>query len=308
MGEPLALRCATESLAREEPLYGTASRVQRWMVVEQPGAWGRDALAHSGLDPTVAATLVAEARRHRVRVLLARPAGFRIRHRAGPRRVFLAHSGTERTWLRQVEVPFDQAAALLDVDLGALAFPDPPAGPGIGPGPESLFLVCTNGRHDPCCADLGRPVIRALMDAAAADVWEVSHVGGDRFAANVVCLPDGTYYGRVPPERAAALLADHRGGTLDLACYRGRSAHPPLVQAAEWFARRPLDERRADGVGVLSTEHRDDGTVAVLVQARGGAALEVVVRPERAAPAQLTCHVPRESAPFAYRLVALAPA
>lgn len=308
MGEPLTLRCATESLAREEPLYGTASRVQRWLVVEQPGAWGRDALTQSGLDPAVSAALVADARRHRVRVLLARPAGFRIRHRDGPRRVFLAHSGAERTWLRQVEVPFDPPAALLDIDLGALAFPDPPAGPGLGDGPEGLFLVCTNGRHDPCCADLGRPVIRALLDAGAPDVWEASHVGGDRFAANVVCLPDGTYYGRVPPERAAALLADHRAGLIDLACYRGRSAHPPLVQAAEWFARRHLDERRRDGLGVLSTEHRDDGTVAVLVQARGGATLEVVVRQERAAPAQLTCRVLKESTPAAYRLVALAPA
>ena len=37
MAEPLGPRCAAESLARDEPQIGTASRVQRWFVVEQPG-------------------------------------------------------------------------------------------------------------------------------------------------------------------------------------------------------------------------------------------------------------------------------
>lgn len=306
MGEPLALRCATESRAREEPLYGTASRVQRWLVVEQPGAWGRDALADSRLDRAVAARLAEDARRHRVRVLLARPAGFRLRPEGGRRRVFLAHTGAERAWIERIEVPADRPDALLGIDLAAAAFPEPP---GRGePGPAALALVCTNGRHDPCCADLGRPVIRALIEAGSPDVWEASHVGGDRFAANVVCLPDGVYYGRVQPPAAARLLADHRGGLLDLACYRGRSCHPPVVQAAEWYARRELGERRLDGVVVLSTDPRRDGTVAVLVQQRGGATLEAVIRREVGAPAQLTCHVRRETQVPVLRLVSLRPA
>jgi Sucrase/ferredoxin-like len=303
MAEPLALRCATESAARHEPLLATASRVQRWLVVEQPGAWGREALTASRLDRAVAAALADSARRHRVRVLLARRAGFRIRRGDGVRRVFLAHSGTERAWIERLDLPDDRPDALLGIDLGAVAFPDPP---GLGePGPPSLHLVCANGRHDPCCADLGRPVIRALIEAGAPDVWEASHVGGDRFAANIVCLPDGVYYGRVQPAAAPALLADHRAGVLDLACYRGRSCYPPLVQAAEWFARRELGERRRDGIGVLSAEHHPDDTVAVLVQQRDGATLEVVVRREPSAPAQLTCHVMREARTWAYRLVAL---
>jgi hypothetical protein len=305
MGEPLALRCATESLAREEPLYGTASRVQRWLVVEQAGAWGREALLESRLDRAVAARLAEDAQRRRVRVLLARPAGFRLRPGGGPRRVFLAHTGVERAWIERIDLPAERAEALLEIDLGATAFPEPP---GLGePGPP-LALVCANGRHDPCCADLGRPVIRALIEAGSPDVWEASHVGGDRFAANIVCLPDGVYYGRVQPPAAARLLADHRTGLLDLACYRGRSCHPPVVQAAEWYARRELGERRQEGIVVLSSDHRPDGTVAVLVQQRDGATLEVVVRREAGAPAQLTCHVRRESRPAVFRLVSLRPA
>ncbi len=304
MAEPLALRCATESLARSEPLVATASRVQRWLVVEQPGAWGRDPLTASGLDPAVAAALADRARHHRVRVLLARRAG--DWRRFADRHVFLAHSGTERTWLEELVVPAGEPGRLLDLDLGVAAFGDPP---GLGsPGPGSLCLVCTNGRHDPCCADLGRPVVRALVAAGTGDVWEASHVGGDRFAANIVCLPDGVYYGRVDPDRAPGLVAGHRAGVIDLDCYRGRSCHPPVVQAAEWFARRELGERRLDALGVLGAGHRPDGSYAVLVQPRGADTLEVVVARELAAPVQLTCHRPELGRPWVYRLVALRPA
>ena len=299
MAEPLGLRCAAESLARAEPQVGTASRIQRWLVVEQPGAWGAEALVESELDRSAAAALDAAARRHRTRVLLARRPG--ERRRADERRVFLAHTGVERGWIEQLTLPAGDAAALLAIDLGALAFPDPP---GLGePGPLGLHLVCTNGRHDPCCADMARPVVRALLEAGSPDVWECSHVGGDRFAANVVCLPDGVYYGRVEPHGAARLLAEHRAGLLDLGHYRGRSCYPPLVQAAEAFARGHLRERRVDGVVVLSTEPGPEGTVAVVVEQRGGDALEVIVRRERAGPAQLTCHVHRDSTPWRYLLV-----
>ena len=129
-------------------------------------------------------------------------------------------------------LPFDDPAALLDASTcPPLAFPDPP---GIGePGPPALHLVCTNGRHDPCCADLGRPVVRALVAARAPDVWECSHIGGDRFAANLVCLPDGVYYGRVDPDGAPGLVADHRAG-LD----RPRPLPGPELPIRRW-SRRP---------------------------------------------------------------------
>jgi len=300
MGDKLTLRCATESLARDEPLIGTASRVRRWLVVEQPGAWGRDALERSHLPADVAAPLVAHARSHRVRVLLARRPG--DMRRDGDRRVFLAHTGAERRWIEQLVVPAAHPERLLDIDLGPLAFPD---APGIGdPGPRGLALVCTNGRHDPCCADRGRPVVRALAAAGLPDVWESSHVGGDRFAANIVSLPDGVYYGRVEPDAAPALVTAHRAGTIDLRHYRGRSHLPPLVQAADLYARSHLGETRVDGLTVLSTEPGPDGASSVVLQQRDGDAVEVVVERVRAdVGVQLTCHVPDLSRPWSYRVV-----
>jgi hypothetical protein len=286
-------------------MLGTASRVRRWMVVEQPGAWGRDALMASKLDRDVAGAIAEQAERHRVRVLLARsPAR---RGRRATRRVLLAHSGPERWWLEQLDLPVDEPERLADVDLGLLAFGEPP---GLGePGPASVHLVCTNGRHDPCCADLGRPAVRALATAGSPDVWESSHVGGDRFAANIVCLPEGIYYGRVEPDAAPGVVAEHRAGRIDLAHYRGRSCLPPAVQAADAFARRHLDERRIAGLTVLSVEPWRDDAVVVHVQQRGGDAWEVVVGRERApAAVQLTCHVAQLSRPWAYRRLDVRPA
>jgi hypothetical protein len=301
VAEPPPLRCAPESLARTEPLIATASRVQRWMIIEQPGAWGVDALAESKLDRDTAAALAKTARAQGVRVLLARRANQR---RLGPTRtVFLAHSGAERWWLEQVHVDAADPKGLLELDLGALAFPEP-TGAG-SPGPPSLHLVCTNGRHDPCCADFGRPVMRALADAAAPDVWECSHVGGDRFAANVVCLPEGIYYGRVEPEHAAGLVADYRERLIDLDHYRGRSCYGPLVQAAEAFARSHLGERRLDAMSVLATEPRADKSVSVHLQQRDGLTLEVVVARDRSeSPVLMTCRG-GPGLPWHYRLLGI---
>jgi hypothetical protein len=300
MAERLTYRCATESLARGEPLIGTASRVQRWLVVEQPGPWGREAPTDSRMPTDVAEALTAAAQRHRVRVLLAR----RVTDRRadGSRHVYLAHTGAESRWIEQLVLPADRPHEVLDVDLGRLAFPDPP---GIGDrGPSGLALVCTNGRHDPCCADLGRPVVRALAAAGVGDVWESSHVGGDRFAANVVMLPEGVYYGRVGPEEAAALVTTHRHGHIDLDRFRGRSHLAPLVQAADLFARQHLDDGRIDGLTVLSAVPGPDGTVSVVLEQRDGATVEVEIRRERVElAAQLTCYVKEESRPWAHRLV-----
>ncbi len=302
MAEPPGLRCAPESLARREPLIATASRVQRWMIVEQPGAWGVDALAESKIDPDTATALAETARAQGVRVLLARRRANQ-RRLGATRTVFLAHSGAERWWLEQVDVEAADPKALLALDLGALAFPEP-SGAGV-PGPPSLHLVCTNGRHDPCCADFGRPVMRALANAAAPDVWECSHVGGDRFAANVVCLPEGIYYGRVEPDLAAGLVADYRERLLDLDHYRGRSCYGPLVQAAEALGRSHLAERRLDAMSVLAVEQRADRSVAVHLQQRDGVTLEVVVARDRSQSAALMTCRGGPGLPWHYRLVGI---
>jgi hypothetical protein len=122
---------------------------------------------------------------------------------------------------------------------------------------EPMFLVCTNGRRDLCCAKFGLPVYAELVWRDAVHVWESTHMGGHRFATNMLCFPHGVLYGRVHPEEAAALAERYQAGSLDLDHYRGRSCYSKVVQAAEYHLRRQagalgLDDfclERADEIG-----------------------------------------------------------
>ena len=83
---------------------------------------------------------------------------------------------------------FETLEDLAQIDLDAVSRGEAPDWPRLD-GP--LFGVCTHGRHDACCAERGRPVAAALTASHPDETWEISHMGGDRFAANMVVLPGG---------------------------------------------------------------------------------------------------------------------
>ncbi|MGH3346953.1 MAG: sucrase ferredoxin, partial [Nocardioides sp.] len=184
-------------------------------------------------------------------------------------------------------------AEVADLDLAAL-------GTGRSPGltrvAEPVFAVCTHGRHDACCAELGRPVVAALTEAQPGATWEISHIGGDRFAGNLLVLPHGLYYGRVDPPAAVAIAAGHRFGHLDLDHLRGRSSYPMPVQAAEIALRRQLGETRLDAVRLV--ERRREGDRWRTRFDVGAESWEVVVQSSLADPDRhrLTCLAERADA------------
>ena len=212
--------CSEVSEAFAEPLAATASRVDHWILVEYRGLWAYDALGGSGLSDQVKAHLAGQrdARPH-TKLLFVR----RTYRRGHPTlRVFWGSSPEHGGTLFHAEVGGYEE--LLGLDLTA---PGEPLG-------HPLLLVCTHGKHDRCCARRGRPLYQALEEQADEDwVWQSSHIGGDRFAGNVVFLPEGLYFGRVEPAEAWPLLDEYLAGRIDLAHYRGRSAYSFAEQAAE---------------------------------------------------------------------------
>ena len=295
------VRCADVAAERNEPVWATASVVQGWVLVEQPGAWGRDALFESRLPPAVAEFLVEEGRPHRVRTVLLRQPD---RPRSGRRRCFIASSGRPTPWIEhRTLVDPDE---LLALDVAAAAGPAPA---GFGETwDRPLYLVCTNGRHDPCCARLGRPVVRALLPGHEDQVWECSHIGGDRFAGNLVCLPHGLYFGRLGPDEAASVVAEYEAGRIGLDHFRGRAGDPFAVQAAEYFLRRETGLVGIDDVTPVSRERgRVGSTVSVRFATVGGDQVEVKVAVGPSSPRQLTCTAPGEGRPPSYRLLGVIP-
>ena len=167
-----------------------------------------------------------------------------------------------------------------------------------------LFLVCTHGRHDPCCALRGRPLVEALDRARPGRAWETTHLGGDRFAANVLVLPSGVLYGRVPASAASELADCADDGRLLVAHQRGRIGLPPIVQAALVYAHETLSIDKVDAFALETLERVDENTANVCLSAPFGY-VNVTILAETRSPAQLTCRGVRPAAAREYRGAAI---
>ncbi|MEO5708230.1 MAG: sucrase ferredoxin [Nocardioidaceae bacterium] len=292
-------RCAVESLGRAEPVTGTASTVRAFLLVENDGPWGTDALRDVRLPDEVKDGLRERSAAAGVRTLLVR------RHRGtGARpgvRVFAAYADPHDPWMESAALPAPEA--LLDLDLGALGRGE---SLGLAATDETFFGVCTQGRHDACCAELGRPTVAALAAAHPEQTWEVSHIGGDRFAANLLVLPEGLYYGRVTPEDASELAERHLSGHLDLDLLRGRSGLPFAVQVAEVAARRLAGRTGLRDLRVVSVARDSDLSVVRLDV--GGTLYDVRVRRTAGEAHRLTCRAGRDSDVPVHEVVDVRPA
>jgi hypothetical protein len=266
------------------------------MLLEHPGPWGPDALEESRLPAGVGRRLRRRARQLGARpLLIRRPGRSRLE---GPRRLFVVASCPTAAWAECHVV--GAPAEVLDLDLAPLRDDEPTGGEPLA---EPLYLVCTHGRHDRCCAEFGRPLAAALTLARPAQTWECSHIGGDRFAGNLLSLPDGRYFGHVPPAHAARLVGRLERGMLDLAHFRGRSCYPYAVQAAEWLVRDRERLDRIDDVRVERFDAIDSGVrVWLHVSPHRRLVAEVAVVPD-AIPRRLTCAATTEVSPPRFRLV-----
>lgn len=282
---------------RDEPMTATASRVERWLVVEHRGAWGPESVPSGRLPTVIARSLAAQAAAGRARLLLVRrPAGVAS---TDGRWVFAVDSrpGQERTWARHLDD---------DADLVHLDAPFGPDAPGWQQVEHPLYLVCTHGRHDRCCALRGRPVARTLAEARPAQVWESSHVGGDRFATTIVVLPSGLYLGAIEQAGVVGVVAALEAGTLPAGHVRGRSSLPLPTQAAQQFAREATGRWGVDDLALTLQESA--GPDAWRVVLAGPSPVEVVVRYDRKGDGQphvLSCDDEAKVAPV-FRLVSLA--
>lgn len=154
-----------------------------------------------------------------------------------------------------------------------------------------VFLVCTNGARDPCCALKGPRVVRALGGRAR----ECTHLGGHRFAANVLVLPDNLLFGRLDAESASALASSLDAGVLRLEHFRGRCTLTPEQQAAEILLREELGIEALEGLRHL------EGTTFALAN---GSVVTAQVRGEALPPRRVSCRDEKQESPTAWELVA----
>lgn len=225
--------CSAEALSVGEPLVGSAPEAASWIVLEQPGPWGRQALLDSHLDPALGRRLTELSAGTGVTVVLARHPDRPERAREGRRNVWVstAVGGAPRIRHGMIDDPADVATWDFDT-LGRGLLPD------VGSeADQPLLLVCTHSGRDRCCAVNGRGLVAGLLSRLEApdrgSVWECSHLGGHRFSPTVLSLPVSAVYGRLGDGAAMRLLSLAAEGRLLVDHLRGRSTLAPPLQAAE---------------------------------------------------------------------------
>jgi len=268
-------------------MLGTAFPADRILLVEQPGGWGVGGLAGSQFDAGIAQRLISTLGQQGIRVLAIRRPG----RRPAP---------AEHTWGfadcrpgRQDIVwgTYQTAGELLELDPVALAARE-------AKDTRPVYAVCAHGTRDMCCAIEGRPVATALDRQYPGRVWECSHVGGDRFAANVLVIPTGQLYGRVTDPIALALATE--AGRVLPDGLRGQIGLPPAAQAAVVHARRELGLAMVDAVQVLQVQGSPPDVQFVRLALPNGSCT-VAVQRVTGAPAILTCRDAKAKVPISYR-------
>ncbi|MBJ7337024.1 sucrase ferredoxin [Mycolicibacterium sp.] len=285
--------CSDRSRERADPMYGSASAGSSWLMLELCGPWGRSAFLESPsvVDPQLGRAIVRRAEKAGMRIAAIRRPG---RRSATPRwRWFVAHSHVGGEALRYGEVsgPVDYLDVALDGSDGQ-------------PVADPLVAVCAHGKHDQCCAVRGRGVAAAIAAQYPESTWECSHLGGDRFAATMLILPEGLCYGRVDATDPPHLVDLYVAGRLDNAHLRGRTSLPHAVQAAQYFAREALSDDSITGLAPVRIEP-GDGTCRTVLQGVSGP-VEVVVREQWSEPLLSQCSARLPGRVRTYALVSIA--
>ena len=117
--------------------------------------------------------------------------------------------------------------------LKGLTTEEPSGAVPCEPFPGRWLFVCVHAARDERCGRCGPPLLEALRgcceEEGLADVVvrATSHVGGHKYAGNLLIYPEGVWYGTVTPEDAARIVRDHlRGGRLVGELHRGSMLTP----------------------------------------------------------------------------------
>lgn len=237
--------CSAASAAAEEQIFGTASRGDVWMLLEYPGHWEVEAFADSHLSPVVKERIshylhtIPHSRLHFIK---------HERHREKFINLFVALTREDQPVMYKFKLTHYEDLLYLDIPA-LLANPELYA-PNLTT--EPIFLTCTHGKHDKCCALWGRPVYKELHNLVGLNAWQASHLGGDRFSANLACFPDGLYYGRVDPTEVGTIVAEYRQRRLYLEKLRGRVCYNFVTQVGEHFLRQETGLRDLPGYRFLT--------------------------------------------------------
>ncbi len=232
--------CSYLSATAGEPLIGTVGKIEVFFLLEYNGPWEEKAFEKSEIPQDVKQRLSSFSKALPAsKILLIKRTQDR---QAGLVRFFVGRTGEHEPCIYRFDL--HSYEELLDLDLNSVLQVGPKFDQYLKPG--SMYLVCTNGRRDQCCAHFGFPIYEALKKRLAGAVWECSHIGGHRFAPNLFHLPYGVLYGRLRLQDLDPLLERTQVGKIHLENLRGCTAYTEVVQVADYYLRQQTGELGLD--------------------------------------------------------------
>lgn len=265
--------CSEHSLSLNEPLFATAPRIESWILLEYPGHFSAKAFEESSLPQEVKNHLsaVLDATPHSRLLMIKKD--YEAEHSGFDLMLVTSHPSLQR----MARYRFSDYAELLTLDLHSF-FSNPPAASEADSA--AFFLVCTNGKRDLCCARYGLPFYTEMNRIAGQVVWQSSHMSGHRFAANLILLPFGIYFGRLRADEAERFVELSRAGQIDLQHYRGRTCYTEPQQAAEYFVRQHTGNTVIDDLLLTSSAEAGDDRWLMQFESRSGDTYLVNIRSE----------------------------
>lgn len=246
-------------IAREnnEPLYGTIKSADVWFLLEYNGIYTREVWDDARIPQEVIDKLKSYRNSHPL--LIRQPD--QINEIDGKISFFIVHGNTKQPIVYRFDL--NSYKDVLNIDFDAVL-----AGDVVNGTSEALYLICTNGKRDICCAKYGIALYNAMVEQVHTQVWQCSHFGGHRFAGTMYCFPHGLCYGFLTAEDAEAIVESYTHRRLLLNKLRGRAIYDKPIQAAEYFLRREFDNDQMNDV-IYQSHTEDDGKWSVIFNLAG---------------------------------------
>lgn len=287
--------CSELSLEAKEKMFGTVPRVDVWILLEYIKAWAEKAFQSGNIPENV--------KKHLSNYLESIP-NCRLqlikRHDRPLDSIKFYVGVSDEREPKLFEFNLSSYEELLELDI-----------PEILEGSQflrkdPLILVCTHGTHDRCCGKFGVPVyLKAIEHENGFMTWQCTHLGGHRFAANILCLPHGIYFGRVREENVGSLINDFKNHFVNLENYRGRSCYSNETQAAEYFLRIETGTKEITAFRLKEMKNNDlDRTMIEFLSLYSGKTHIVHIQRDKNEMSNYTSCKDKDKSPIAqYRLI-----
>ncbi len=238
---PEGFYCSQIALESDELMAGTAVSAPVWILLEYRQLWQAKATSDNTLPVPVKTWLDEQMGMVNGRLQFIRQTPYPEQYTC-----FISIPDAQNPRLYRFD--FAEYEQLLTIDLAALVKGAAQYAPYLTT--EPLFLVCTNGKRDRCCAKFGMALYKAFSTVVETAVWQTTHLGGHRFAPTLMSFPAGVCYGQVTVKDIPQLLAAQQNGELYLPKLRGRAVYDAITQLAEYYLCQELAES-----GLTSFQH-----------------------------------------------------